>query len=160
MPSLLGAATPTSPMRIMRVISCLCRDGKLRERGQPETLHNLIAPAVDGVLGMEAKTRTDLMVTADEPDDQIEALAEGLNSLFADAARLGRLDKARSEAYAGQIKCGIGLVEVYRNPNLLGARYKIKYVLEMKCIGIGYLPNAIGPIVVGSCVNDGLMWMI
>lgn len=101
---------------------------KLRERGQPETLHNLIAPAVDGVLGMEAKTRTDLMVTADEPDDQIEALAEGLNSLFADAARLGRLDKARSEAYAGQIKCGIGLVEVYRNPNPLGARYKIKYV--------------------------------
>ncbi len=31
---------------------------KLRERGQPLTMHNLIAPTIDGVLGMEAKTRT------------------------------------------------------------------------------------------------------
>lgn len=69
----------------------------LQERGQPETMHNLIAPTVDGVLGMEAKTRTDLLVTADEPDDDMELLAEAVNAEFADAARLGRLDKARSE---------------------------------------------------------------
>lgn len=30
----------------------------LKDRGQPNTIHNLVAPAVDGVLGMEAKTRT------------------------------------------------------------------------------------------------------
>ncbi len=100
----------------------------LQERGQPETMHNLIAPTVDGVLGMEAKTRTDLLVTADEPDDDMELLAEAVNAEFADAARLGRLDKARSEAYAGQIKCGLGVVEVYRSPNPFGPRYRIRHV--------------------------------
>lgn len=101
---------------------------KLEERGQPLTIHNLIAPTVDGVLGMEAKTRTDLLVQADDPDDEIELLAEAINAVFADAARLARLDKARSDAYASMIKTGIGWVEVYRNPNPLGPRYKIKFV--------------------------------
>lgn len=44
----------------------------LKDRGQPMTIHNLIAPTVDGVLGMEAKTRTDLVVMSDEPDDETE----------------------------------------------------------------------------------------
>ncbi len=100
----------------------------LRDRGQPETMHNLIAPAVDGVLGMEAKTRTDLMVVADDPDEEMEMLAEAINAEFADAVRLGRLDRARSEAYAGQTKCGIGFVEAYRNPDPFGPKYKIKHV--------------------------------
>lgn len=101
---------------------------KLKERGQPATVHNLIAPTIDGVLGMEAKTRTDLLVSADDPDDQMELLAEAVNSEFADAARLGRLDKARSDAYASQIKAGVGFVECYRNPNPFGPKYKIKGV--------------------------------
>ena len=42
----------------------------LQERGQPLTIHNLIAPTIDGVLGMEAKSRTDLMVTADDANDK------------------------------------------------------------------------------------------
>ncbi|MDW6094045.1 portal protein [Vibrio rhizosphaerae] len=100
----------------------------LKERNQPETMHNLIAPTVDGVLGMEAKTRTDLMVIADDPDEEMELLAEAVNAEFSDACRLGRMDKARSDAYANQIKCGIGFVEVYRNPNPFGSRYKIKNV--------------------------------
>lgn len=100
----------------------------LRERGQPETMHNLVAPAIDGVLGMEAKTRTDLMVVADDPDEEMEAIAEAINAEFADTARLGRLDRARSEAYAGQTKCGIGFVEAYRNPDPFGPKYKIKHV--------------------------------
>ncbi|MCA2497789.1 portal protein [Vibrio parahaemolyticus] len=101
---------------------------KLKERGQPATVHNLIAPTIDGVLGMEAKTRTDLLVSADDPDEQMELLAEAVNSEFADAARLGRLDKARSDAYASQIKAGVGFVECYRNPNPFGPKYKIKVV--------------------------------
>jgi hypothetical protein len=100
----------------------------LRERGQPEIMENLIAPAVDGVLGMEAKTRTNLMVMADDPDDEMEQLAEAVNAEFADAARLARLDSARSDAYANQIKCGIGFVEVYRNSDPFGPRYKVKNV--------------------------------
>ncbi|HDZ3715274.1 hypothetical protein [Vibrio vulnificus] len=101
---------------------------KLEERGQPTTVHNLIAPTIDGVLGMEAKTRTDLLVCADDPDEQMELMAEAVNAEFSDAARLGRLDKARSEAYASMIKSGVGFVEAYRNPNPFGPKYKIKPV--------------------------------
>lgn len=101
---------------------------KLEERGQPTTVHNLIAPTIDGVLGMEAKTRTDLLVCADDPDEQMELMAEAVNAEFSDAARLGRLDKARSEAYASLIKSGVGFVEAYRNPNPFGPKYKIKPV--------------------------------
>ncbi|HDY7453062.1 TPA: portal protein [Vibrio vulnificus] len=101
---------------------------KLEERGQPTTVHNLIAPTIDGVLGMEAKTRTDLLVCADDPDEQMELMAEAVNAEFSDAARLGRLDKARSEAYASQIKSGVGFVEAYRNPNPFGSKYKVKPV--------------------------------
>ncbi|MCE0495768.1 portal protein [Vibrio salinus] len=100
----------------------------LNDRGQPLTMHNLIAPAIDGVLGMEAKTRTDLLVESDDPDDEMEMLAEAVNSEFSDAARLGRLDSARSDAYANQIKSGVGFVEVYRNPNPFGSKYKIKNI--------------------------------
>lgn len=101
---------------------------KLEERGQPTTIHNLIAPTIDGVLGMEAKTRTDLLVCADDPDEQMELMAEAANAEFSDAARLGRLDKARSEAYASMIKSGVGFVEAYRNPNPFGPKYKVKPV--------------------------------
>ncbi|WP_275667984.1 hypothetical protein [Photobacterium phosphoreum] len=102
----------------------------LKERGQPIMVQNLIKPAVNAVLGMEAKTRTDLLVTADDPDDEMEMLAEVLNAEFADACRLGRLDKARSDAYASQLKAGIGWVECYRNPDPFGAKYKIENVLR------------------------------
>lgn len=100
----------------------------LKQRGQPLTQHNLIQPTVNGVLGMEAKTRTDLLVQADDPDEQMELMAEAINAEFQDVCRLARMDKARSEAYSSQIKTGIGWVEVYRNPNPFGCKYKIKNV--------------------------------
>ncbi|PWC10539.1 portal protein [Brenneria corticis] len=98
---------------------------KLRERGQPLTMHNLIAPTIDGVLGMEAKTRTDLLVIADDPDEEMEQLAEAVNAEFADACRLAGVNKARSDAYADQIKAGLSWVEARRNPDLFGPRYKV-----------------------------------
>lgn len=101
---------------------------KLRERGQPITIHNLIAPTVDGVLGMEAKTRTDLLVIADDPDEKMEQMCEAVNSEFADACRLGGMNKARSDAYAEQIKAGLSWVEVRRNSDPFGPRYKMSTV--------------------------------
>ncbi|MEE3649464.1 MULTISPECIES: portal protein [unclassified Brenneria] len=98
---------------------------KLRERGQPLTMHNLIAPTIDGVLGMEAKTRTDLMVIADDPNEEMEQLAEAVNAEFSDACRLSGLNKARSDAYAEQIKAGLSWVEVRRNSDPFGNRYKV-----------------------------------
>ncbi|WP_315707547.1 portal protein [Brenneria uluponensis] len=101
---------------------------KLRERGQPLTMHNLIAPTIDGVLGMEAKTRTDLMVIADDPDDEMEKLAEAVNAEFSDACRLSGLNKARADAYAEQVKAGLSWVEVRRNSDPFGNRYKVSTV--------------------------------
>ncbi|AOP42933.2 portal protein [Edwardsiella piscicida] len=96
----------------------------LLERSQPLTMHNLIAPTVDGVLGMEAKTRTELMVVADDPRPEFEALAEAVNAEFADACRLANLGKARSDAYAGMLKAGLEWVEVRRSDNIFGPRYR------------------------------------
>ncbi|EKN3943139.1 TPA: portal protein [Yersinia enterocolitica] len=101
---------------------------KLRERGQPLTQHNLIAPTIDGVLGMEAKTRTDLMVIADDPNEEMEIMAEAVNAEFADACRLSGLNKARSDAYAEQIKAGLSWVEVRRNDDPFANKFKVTTV--------------------------------
>lgn len=101
---------------------------KLRERGQPITMHNLIAPTIDGVLGMEAKTRTDLLVISDDADETLEQLAEAVNAEFADACRLSGLNKARSDAYAEQVKAGLSWAEVRRNPDPFGNPYKVSTV--------------------------------
>lgn len=101
---------------------------KLRERGQPLTQHNLIAPTIDGVLGMEAKTRTDLMVIADDPNEEMEVMAEAVNAEFTDACRLSGLNKARSDAYAEQIKAGLSWVEVRRNSDPFDNKFKVSTV--------------------------------
>lgn len=101
---------------------------KLRERGQPLTQHNLIAPTIDGVLGMEAKTRTDLMVIADDPNEEMEVMAEAVNAEFADACRLSGLNKARSDAYAEQIKAGLSWVEVRSNDDPFANKFKVSTV--------------------------------
>ncbi|HHL2630351.1 portal protein [Yersinia enterocolitica] len=101
---------------------------KLRERGQPLTQHNLIAPTIDGVLGMEAKTRTDLMVIADDPNEEMEIMAEAVNAEFADVCRLSGLNKARSDAYAEQIKAGLSWVEVRRNDDPFANKFKVSTV--------------------------------
>ncbi|HEI6789146.1 TPA: portal protein [Yersinia enterocolitica] len=101
---------------------------KLRERGQPLTQHNLIAPTIDGVLGMEAKTRTDLMVIADDPNEEMEVMAEAVNAEFADTCRLSGLNKARSDAYAEQIKAGLSWVEVRRNSDPFDNKFKVSTV--------------------------------
>lgn len=100
----------------------------LKERGQPITIHNLIAPTIDGVLGMEAKTRTNLMVISDDADDEFEVLAEAINAEFSDMCRLGGCDRACGEAYASQIKTGIGWVEVRRNRDPFGPRWRFSSV--------------------------------
>lgn len=96
----------------------------LRERGQPTTIHNLIAPTIDGVLGMEAKSRTSLMVVADDLDDEIEEMAEAVNAEFSDMCRLGGMDRARGAAYASMVKTGVGWVEVFRCQDPFGTRYR------------------------------------
>ncbi|MGY3892832.1 portal protein [Aeromonas enterica] len=100
----------------------------LKERGQPNTIHNLIAPTIDAVLGMEAKTRNDLMVVADDIEEEYELLAEAVNAEFADMARLGGCERACGEAYASQLKAGIGWVEVRRQTDPFSPRFRFSFV--------------------------------
>lgn len=95
----------------------------LEERGQPIECQNLIAPAIDAVLGTEAKTRSDLRVEANYQNDETEQLAEALNAEFYTVCQEMRIDRTRSDAYAEQTKAGLSWVEVRRNPDVTGPRY-------------------------------------
>ena len=89
---LMGAMDSQPDWRSPASIACAYYDGDqlsdrilevLHERGQPKIVHNMIGPTIDGVLGMEARTRSDLMVSAD--DDEGEEIAVALNEEFKDA---------------------------------------------------------------------------
>ena len=99
---------------------------KMEERGQPVLIHNLIAPAIDGVLGMEARTRTDWQVTAD--NDEFVDTAEALNQELNEASRITMSDRACADAYAAQVKTGLGWVEINRNPDPFEYRYRVNSV--------------------------------
>ena len=99
---------------------------KLKDRGQPVIIHNLIAPAIDGVLGIENKTRVDWLVQAD--DDQYTDFAEAINQELNEAARLAEGSRACSDAHAAQVKTGLGWVEVNRNIDPFEPDFRINYV--------------------------------
>lgn len=134
--SLIGAIDSIPDWRNPAQLCCDYYDGDqidantkniLEERGQPVIVNNLIAPVVDYILGMEAKMRTDLLLSAD--DDEGEQLRDALQEKFKDAWRLARGDRANAEAYASQIKAGLGWVEVSRNSDpFSGGPYKIRSI--------------------------------
>lgn len=81
--------------------------------GMAPIIENLIAPTVDAVLGLEAKTRLDFRVTASN-DGTNKEMAEALNVKLNEVERESRADRSCSDAYADQIKVGLGWVEVAR----------------------------------------------
>lgn len=89
---------------------------KQRELGLPPAVENLITPTLLSVQGYEATIRTDWRVTADGETGGRD-VADALNFKLNRAERQSRADKACSDAFRGQIACGIGWVEVTRNPN-------------------------------------------
>jgi hypothetical protein len=101
---------------------------KLKERGQPPLVTNLIKPTVDTVLGMEAKTRSDWRVRPEDDDQCPDELAEGLSVKLKHAEIESRADRAVSDAYAAQIKAGLGWVEVAREHDPFKCPYRVKYV--------------------------------
>lgn len=82
-------------------------------RGLPPSTEPLIGAAIDSVLGMEAKNRTDWRVIPDG-DKTSDDVAEAMNFRVNQAERRSGADRACSDGYAGQIKVGIGWVEVAR----------------------------------------------
>jgi hypothetical protein len=101
---------------------------KLKDRGQPPLITNLIKPTVDTVLGMEAKTRTDWIVRPEDDTDSNDDVAEALSLKLKHAEIESRADRACSDAYAGQIKAGLGWVEVARDSDPLRYPYRVHFV--------------------------------
>lgn len=98
----------------------------LEARGQPVMVHNLVAPTIDGVLGMEAKTRADMIVRSDD-DDGIE-VAEALNEKHNEFTRMTKADRSIADAFAAQVKTGLGWVEVNRQSDPFKYPYQVNYV--------------------------------
>lgn len=89
------------------------REHEIRVKWQIEPRQtNLVHGVINGVLGQEAKARSDITIDAD--DDDYQDVADVLSRGMKEAQRESNSDMAVSNGYAGQVKCGIGWVEVSR----------------------------------------------
>lgn len=96
---------------------------EMRARGLPPIVVNLIGPAIDMVLGFEAKTRSDWIVKPEDEADSDEAAA--MTVKMKEFERLSGADRACSDAYASQIKAGLGWVEVgVQKANPFGYKFR------------------------------------
>lgn len=99
----------------------------MRDKGIPPIVVNLIAPTINMILGLEAKTRTDWIVKAEL--DQYQDAARAMSVKLKEAERMSRADQAISDAYAHQVKVGLGWVEVgYNKFDPFGYRYRCNFV--------------------------------
>lgn len=81
------------------------------DRGIPIVTINLIAPTVDLLLGMEAKSRTDWLVRP-EGGGPVDDLALAMTERMQLAEKRTLADEACSAALARQVIAGLGVVEV------------------------------------------------
>lgn len=100
----------------------------LESRGQPPLITNLIKPSIDTVLGMEAKTRSDWRVRAEDDGITSPDASEALSLKLKHAETESRADRACSDAYASQIKAGVGWVEVAREGDPFKCPYRVKAI--------------------------------
>lgn len=91
----------------------------MQERGQAPIVDNMIQPTINAVLGMQAKSRTDTRV-APETNETNTEVAEALSVKMKHYSVLADAQRAKSEAYAEQIKAGLGWIEVARNNDPFG----------------------------------------
>lgn len=95
--------------------------------GMPPAIEPLIGPAVDAVLGFEAKTRTDWRITPDGDRDG-DDVAEALNYKLNQAERHSGADRAMGDAFKHQLCVGLGWVEVARESDPFKYPYRCKTV--------------------------------
>jgi hypothetical protein len=102
---------------------------------------NLIHGVINGVLGQEAKQRSDVRVESD--DDEFQDVSDVGSVKLKEATRESYADLAISNAYASQCKGGIGWVEVSRASDPLDYPYRITDVhrkeifWDWRCTDIG-----------------------
>jgi hypothetical protein len=100
------------------------QERKIRvEMGIDPRQTNLIHGVINGVLGQEAKARSDVRVEAD--DDDFQDVADVLSKAMHEAQREANTDIAISNGYAGQVKTGVGWVEVSRAMDPLDYSYRV-----------------------------------
>lgn len=97
------------------------------ELGIPPAIEPLIGPAIDAVLGFEAKTRTDWRLVPDG-DKSGEPVAKALNFKLNQAERESGADNACSDAFKPQMCVGLGWVEVSRETNPFKYPYRCEAV--------------------------------
>lgn len=96
---------------------------EMRAKGLPPIVVNMIGPAIDMVLGFEAKTRSDWVVKPEDEAYSDEAAA--MTVKMKEFERMSAADRACSDAYAGQIKAGLGWVEVgVQRANPFGYKFR------------------------------------
>lgn len=98
----------------------------LEMMGFGSLMTNLIKPAIDTVLGIEAKTRADFRMVSD--DDAHQEVAEALSQRLKEVERETRADRACSDAYGSQVKTGLGWAHVTRNSDPFRYPYKVENV--------------------------------
>lgn len=99
---------------------------RLKEAGIPPQDSNLIKPTINAVLGLEARSRTDYKITADD-ENQAE-IAEGLSARIKEVETESCADRAMSDAYSSMMRAGIGWVEVSREFDPLRYPYRVREV--------------------------------
>lgn len=100
---------------------------RLEAEGQPVVVVNLIARAINAMLGQEAKARANWRVSADS--DDMTDVSDAIQAKLVEAQRETYADMAISEAYASMCKAGIGWVEVSRVSDPFAPyRYRVKAI--------------------------------
>jgi hypothetical protein len=94
------------------------------EQGIEPRQTNLVHGVINGVLGMEAKARSDVRIEAD--DDDLVDVSDVLSKAMKEAQRESNSDMAVSNGYAGQVKGGLGWVEVSRCMDPLDYPYRVE----------------------------------
>jgi hypothetical protein len=95
--------------------------------GLPIVTINLIFATINMILGMEAKTRTDWKVMPDGPNTPDE-VADAMTVKLVEAERVTKSDRACSDAYASQMKSGLGWVHIGKNLDPFKYRHKVEFV--------------------------------
>lgn len=99
----------------------------MADLGMAPCIENLMAPTIDAVLGLEAKTRLDWKITTNADEDFAE-VAEAMNYRMKQAETEAMADRACSDGFAAQVKVGLGWVEVAREHNPFLYPYRVGYV--------------------------------
>lgn len=99
----------------------------MKELGMAPIIENLVAPTVDAVLGLEAKTRLDWKI-ATNADEDFSEVAEAMNYRMKQAESESMADRACSDSFAAQVKAGLGWVEVAREHNPFLYPYRVGFV--------------------------------